>query len=149
MRKLLSLLSLLPGLAVASEPPRPPRAVFTAEILSSKTSPPVAGSKLLTTELDVAVRTCVSGTCPERTVITVPGGKLGHLEQWVDDALPPEPGALVAVTVPEDSPGNAVRPTRRFARLLTLQTAQERALDPKRTGSLPTSPPKLTPPPVR
>jgi hypothetical protein len=102
----------LPGLGFASEPPRqeaPAKkalVVVTGEVLSRRTVPPSPGQRLLYTEVEVAVRSCLKGGCGERLVFRVPGGRVGDLEQLVDGARLPDPGELVGVTV---QPAGAVR----------------------------------------
>lgn len=154
MKQLLAALVFLalPLSSLAREPTAPEATepiVFTAEILSTRTRAPAPGKRLLTTDVELALRTCIRGPCPERAVVQVPGGRLGDIEQWVEDALPPRTGAVVAVTLPQVTVTGLRTP---FARLLEL--SPPRSAIPSSAGSLQqgseaTSPPVRTPTPSR
>lgn len=166
MKQLLAALVFLalPLSSVAGEPTAPEATepiVFTAEILSTRTRAPAPGKRLLTTDVELALRTCIRGPCPERAVVQVPGGRLGDIEQWVEDALPPRTGAVVAVTLPQvtvtglrdrEVPGSAAGVRTPFARLLELsppRSAIPTSAASLQQGSRTTSPPVRTPTPSR
>jgi len=101
----------LPGLAQASTPARgeaktrEAAVVATAEVVSRRPVPLKPGQRLLTTEVELAVRSCLKGVCPERLVVRVPGGVVGDIEQLVDGMPLPAQGELVGVTVPPEAVG--------------------------------------------
>lgn len=103
----------LPCVSLASPPPRDEaqastaEVVATGEVMSRRTLLPGPGQKLLVTEVELAVRSCLKGGCGDRLVIRLPGGTVGDLEQMVDGAPLPAPGELVGVTVAPGRPGPA------------------------------------------
>lgn len=135
--------------------------VFTAEIISTRTKAPAPGARLLVTEVELALRTCVRGDCPARTIVEVPGGRYGDIEQWVEDLPPPREGAVVAVTLPRPRvmEAGASSPVPRFARLLELTPPRGRGAPqklpatrlprPGLEGSIPTPEAPGTPAPGR
>ena len=48
--------------------------VATTEVVAVRTLPPAPGARLLQSEVEVRVRECLKGRCPERMVLRVPGG---------------------------------------------------------------------------
>ncbi|HET9450753.1 MAG TPA: matrixin family metalloprotease [Aggregicoccus sp.] len=93
--------------------------VATAEVVAVRTLPPEPGARLLQSEVELRVRECLKGSCPERLVLRVPGGRLGHIEQHVEGLEVPAAGESVGVTV--RSGAQPERPSPRAAGLYRLQ----------------------------
>ncbi|MHB8879411.1 MAG: matrixin family metalloprotease, partial [Myxococcaceae bacterium] len=139
---------------VRSEAPaKQARVVATAEVLSRRTLPPAKGARLLYSELELSVRSCLKGPCTGRLRVTVPGGRLKDLEQLVDDLPVPERGELVGVTV-APAAGDPVPPRAQVYRLSRVRDFAAFARGVSAAGiavklPLPGSPPAPpgTPPP--
>ncbi|MBX5481758.1 MAG: matrixin family metalloprotease [Myxococcaceae bacterium] len=84
--------------------------VLTGEVIVRHTLPREPGSGVLWSELEVRVRSCVKGSCPDTARIRVPGGREGDLEQIVDHQPVPEPGEVVALALPEEVSLHRARP---------------------------------------
>jgi uncharacterized protein (TIGR03382 family) len=92
--------------------------VATTEVVSVRTLTPAPGARLLQSEVEVRVRECLKGPCPERMLLRVPGGRLGHIEQHVEGLEVPAEGETVGVTV---RPGTTPeRPSPRAAGVYRL-----------------------------
>nr|WP_228530508.1 MULTISPECIES: matrixin family metalloprotease [Myxococcaceae] len=92
--------------------------VATTEVVAVRTLTPAPGARLLQSEVEVRVRECLKGSCPERMVLRVPGGRLGNIEQHVEGLEVPATGESVGVTV--GSGASAERPAPRAARVYRL-----------------------------
>lgn len=120
---------LLASPAIAGDHVREPAEVDRAEwvattrVVATRTLPPGPGQRMLRTELELQLRRCVKGACPEVVRVLVPGGRHGELEQIVDDHRVPEAGEIVAL-VQADTSIPTTRPTTRPA-LFRLETSRD------------------------
>lgn len=93
-------LAVLAASAQAAEPARtaaPPDEVAWAEVVDTR-SHWLEGTRLIVTDVEVEVRTCVRGECPTgRVVVQVLGGRVGDLEQYVAHEPRVVKGAQVVV----------------------------------------------------
>lgn len=109
--------------ALASEPQAPARVrtagvVATVQVVSSRTLPPKPTDALLRTEVTVAVRECLSGSCPQELILTYPGGRHGDLVQFVEALRVPSAGAVLGIALDQQA---AVRnPAPRQTRIFKL-----------------------------
>ena len=124
----LLLLLLLPFQARSSEvereeaPAQDAAVVATAEVVSAQDHPS-ENPRILITELQVAVRSCLKGTCPARFRVLVVGGKRGRIEQFIEGEPVPLPGNLLGITV---APGLSLdAPTLRQTRVYRLETVRD------------------------
>jgi hypothetical protein len=124
----LLLLLLLPFPARSSEveredaPAKDAAVVATAEVVSAQDHPS-ENSRILITELQVAVRSCLKGACPARFTVLVVGGKRGRIEQFVEGEPVPHPGTLLGITV---APGLSLdSPTLKQTRVYRLETVRD------------------------
>lgn len=97
--------ALLPLAAVAAPrtrsdaPAERAELVATAEVVSARTLPPEPGTRVLMTELDLAVRQCLKGDCGTTVRVRVAGGTHQGLEQTVEGMPVPAVGEKVGVTL--------------------------------------------------
>lgn len=124
----LLLLLLLPFPARSSEveredaPAKDAAVVATAEVVSAQDHFS-ENSRILITELQVEVRSCLKGTCPARFTVLVVGGKRGRIEQFIEGEPVPYPGALLGITV---APGLSLEaPTLKQSRVYRLETVRD------------------------
>lgn len=122
------LLLLLPFPARSSEvaredaPAKDAAVVATAEVVSAQDHLS-ENSRILITELQVAVRSCLKGACPARFTVLVVGGKRGRIEQFIEGEPVPQPGALLGITV---APGPSLdAPTLKQSRVYRLETVRD------------------------
>jgi len=73
--------------------------VATAEVLSTRLYPDSKSSRILITELELSVRSCIKGACPKRMVVMVVGGRSGKIEQFIEGEPVPEKGAILGITL--------------------------------------------------
>ena len=73
--------------------------VVTAEVLSTRLHPDSKSSRVLITELELSVRSCIKGACPQRMVVMVVGGRSGKIEQFIEGEPVPEKGAILGITL--------------------------------------------------
>jgi hypothetical protein len=124
----LLLLLLLPFQARSSEvereeaPAQSAAVVATAEVVSAQDHPS-ENPRILITELQVAVRSCLKGACPARFTVLVVGGKRGRIEQFIEGEPVPQPGTLLGITV---APGLSLDgPTLKQTRVYRLETVRD------------------------
>jgi hypothetical protein len=104
-RSTLLALLLLPASARAYQNERADAAVknaavvATAEVLSTRLHPDSKNSRVLITEVELSVRSCIKGNCPQRMVVMVVGGRSGKIEQFIEGEPVPEEGAILGVTL--------------------------------------------------
>ncbi len=126
--------------------------VATGEVVSARTLPLDIGQAVLTTELEVRVRTCVKGECPATVRIRVAGGRQGDLEQIVAHQPVPRPGELLAVAEATHRKRARVWRLSEPRAVVHFAQALEAAglrVEAGLTGSLPTSRSGATPSPSR
>ncbi|MFZ5471638.1 MAG: matrixin family metalloprotease [Myxococcota bacterium] len=97
------MVSLLVPLGARAEAESP--LVGTARVVASTLLPPARGTTLLSTEIELELLTCPEAACTKRMRVTVPGGRFGHLEQWVDGQPVPEVGEVLHVAFRGDREG--------------------------------------------
>lgn len=95
------LLAVAPFAARAEEPDAldlaKPERVAVGEVVSTRSLRVDSMPGVILTELEIATRGCLKGACDVKTVIRVPGGKLGDLEQVVAHFPVPVKGESLAV----------------------------------------------------
>lgn len=99
--------------------------VVTAEVVSTRTQKPRPGASLLMTEVQLTVRNCLKGQCPEKMVVLVPGGRQGDIEQVIEGYEVPRTGAVLGVLV-QGSNGSQT-PTLRQTATYRLDVLQDYA----------------------
>ncbi len=126
---LLAALLLLPATAAASQdergdaPAKNADVVATAEVLSTRLREDSKHSGVLLTEVELVVRSCIKGDCPQTVVVTVVGGRFGKIEQFIEGEPVPETGDLLGITL---APGTSLElPTPGQARVYRLSVARD------------------------
>jgi uncharacterized protein (TIGR03382 family) len=129
VRALLAVLLMLPGTASASQnergdaPAKNAAVIATAEVLSTRLREDSKHSRVLFTEVELVVRSCIKGDCPQIVVVTVVGGRSGKIEQFIEGEPVPEPGDLLGITL---APGTSMEsPTLAQARVYRLSVARD------------------------
>jgi hypothetical protein len=124
-------LLLLPVTAAASQdergdaPAKNAAVVATAEVLSTRLREDSKHSRVLFTEVELVVRSCIKGDCPQTVVVTVVGGRFGKIEQFIEGEPVPETGDLLGITL---APGTSLElPTPGQARVYRLSVARDSA----------------------
>jgi hypothetical protein len=128
---LLAALLLLPATAAASQdergdaPAKNAAVVATAEVLSTRLREDSKNSRVLFTEVELVVRSCIKGDCPQTVVVTVVGGRFGKIEQFIEGEPVPETGDLLGITL---APGTSLElPIPGQARVYRLSVARDSA----------------------
>jgi len=83
----------------ADAPVKDSAIVATTEVLSTRLSPDSQNARLMLTEVEVSVGSCIKGDCPQTLVVLVVGGRVGNIEQFIDGEPVPEPGDLLGITL--------------------------------------------------
>ena len=73
--------------------------VGTFKVVSTRSFQVSRPAQMLMTEMDVKSRSCLKGTCPERLVLLLPGGRIANIEQIVDGVSLPKVGAVIGVSL--------------------------------------------------
>jgi len=95
----------------ADAPVRDSAIVATTEVLSTRLNPESQNARVLLTEVEVSVRSCIKGDCPQTLVVLVVGGRVGKIEQFIDGEPVPKPGDILGITL------SAAPPSQRAAAL--------------------------------
>jgi hypothetical protein len=120
------LASLTSSVAMASEARqtanlKSSRAAYTAEVRAIRTVVSTK-SKLLISEVELTVRSCLKGNCPKTITVVVPGGRSGDIEQVVMGRPVPTQGDVLGVT--EGAPKAATSSSAMSALTLGVTSAQ-------------------------
>ncbi|HME90411.1 MAG TPA: hypothetical protein VKE49_03245, partial [Myxococcaceae bacterium] len=105
----------------ADAPVKDSAIVATAEVQSTRLSPQSANARLLVTEVEVSIRSCIKGDCPRTLVIQVVGGRVGNIEQFIEGEPVPEPGQMLGITIFVAAPSQTVALGQARAYRLSLQ----------------------------
>ncbi|MCI0572850.1 MAG: matrixin family metalloprotease [Myxococcaceae bacterium] len=104
--------------------------VATGRVVRVQTLVSTGASGLLRTEVELEVERCYRGSCPTRLVVVRPGGRLGHVEQWVEGHELPRPGESLGVVQEEGSAATRMYSLERVRDLVAFARGLERLTSP-------------------